>query len=56
MQAKSVVAYANYRDEQKEVRRVVKRGKRDADTRWGRRLCENFLRNNKMFRKEVKRA
>ena len=55
LQAKSVVAYANYREKRKEVRRVVRRAKRDADARWGRRLCENFE-ENKMFWKEVKRV
>ena len=54
LQAKSVVAYDNYREERKKVRRVVKRAKRDADARWGRRLRE--FEEKKMFWKEVKRV
>ena len=48
LQAKSVLAYDNYQEKQKEARCVVRRAKRDADARWGRRLCENFE-ENKMF-------
>ena len=55
LQAKSVVAYANYRDKRKEVKRLVRKAKRNADARWVRRLCENFE-ENKMFWKEVKRV
>ena len=35
---------------------MVRRAKRDADARWGRRLGENFEENKKMFWKEVKRV
>ena len=54
LQARSAVAYDNYREMRKVVKQVVRRAKRDADARWGRRLCQNFEENKKMFWKEVK--
>ena len=56
LQARSALAYDNYREKRREVKRVVRRAKRDADARWGRRLCQNFEGNKKMFWKEVKRV
>ena len=50
------MAYDNYREMRKVVKQVVRRAKRDADARWGRRLCQNFEENKKMFWKEVKKV
>ena len=48
------MAHDNYREMREVVQQVMRRAKRDADARWGRRLCQNFEENKKMFWKEVK--
>ena len=49
-------SYEVYKEVRNRVKTVVRRVKRAADERWGRRVTENFERNKKMFWKEVKRA
>ena len=54
LQGKDRVKYERYKEQRREVKVIIRRAKRDADWRWGRRLEENYDRNNRMFWKEVK--
>ena len=55
LQRESEERYERYKDKRREVKRVVKKAKREADVRWGRQMEGNFEENRKMFWKEVKR-
>ena len=39
-----------------EVKRAVRRAKKEADLRWGEKLVEDFSSNKRMFWREVKRT
>ena len=53
MQTRSRRLWEAYRERRKECKRVVRRVKRDAKFRWGRKLHETFVRSKRMFWKEV---
>lgn len=55
LQARDAESYDGYREVRRQVKRVVREAKRNADWRWGRKLEQNFGENQKMFWKEVKR-
>ena len=52
--SENVAVYDNNRKKRKEVKRVVRRAKREADARWGKRLCQNFEKNKNVFWKDVR--
>ena len=56
LQSKCSVLYERYKSVRNEVKRAVRRAKKDADVRWGEKLVENFQGNKRMFWKEVKRT
>ena len=56
LQNKCPQLYERYKSIRNEVKRVVRRAKREADVRWGERLVEDFTSNKKMFWREVNRT
>ena len=48
--------YERYKVVRNEVKRAVRRAKKQADDRWGEKLVEDFSSNKRMFWREVKRA
>ena len=48
--------YDRYKMARNEVKRAVRRAKREADVRWGEKLVEDFSTNKRMFWREVKRT
>ena len=56
LQNKCPQSYERYKRIRNEVKREVRRAKREADLRWGERLVEDFTSNKRMFWREVKRT
>ena len=56
LQNRCSVTYDRYKVVRSEVKRAVRRAKRDADVRWGEKLVEDFGTNKRMFWREVKRT
>ena len=56
LQSKCNMMYERYKLVRIEVKRAVRRAKKDADVRWGEKLVEDFHANKRMFWKEVNRT
>ena len=56
MQNRCSEAYEGYKIVRNEVKRAVRRAKREVDVRWGKKLVEDFGTNKRMFWREVKRT
>ena len=56
LQNKCNETYERYKVVRNEVKRAVRRAKKEADVRWGEKLVEDFSSNKKMFWREVKRT
>ena len=54
LKCKTEEKYALYKEERKTVKLKVKREKRKADERWGRKVSEKYETNKKMFWKKLK--
>ena len=54
LKCKTEEKYALYKEERKSVKLKVKREKRKADERWGRKVSEKYETNKKLFWKELK--
>ena len=56
LQNRCRVTYERYKLLRNEVKRAVRRAKKEADCRWGEKLVEDFSTNKRMFWREVKRT
>ena len=56
LQSKCRDSYERYKCVRNEVKRAVRRAKKEADVRWGEKLVEDFSSNKRMFWREVKRT
>ena len=56
LQNKCSLMYERYKLVRNEVKRAMRRAKKQADDRWGEKLLEDYSSNKRMFWREVKRA
>lgn len=56
LQNRCRAVYESYKVLRNEVKRAVRRAKKEADCRWGEKLVEDFSTNKRMFWREVKRT